>query len=83
MNMKLCIGLFVQLLDITHRIYNMIFVITYYRTTSMAFVYPILLGSLTFWLLSVLLIVACLVPDCVFNVLQRYTPAASAKLQKV
>lgn len=83
MNMKLYIGLFVQLLDIIHRVYNMIFFITYYRTTMMAYVYPILLGSLTFWLLSVLLIVTCLVPDCVFSVLQRYTPAASAKLQKV
>jgi len=81
--MKLYIRLFVQLLDIIHRIYNMIFVITYYRTTAMAFVYPILLGSLTFWLLSVLLIVICLVPDCTVSVLKRYTPAASAKLRKV
>jgi hypothetical protein len=42
-----------------------------------------MLGSCTFWLLSLILIVACLVPDCAFNVLQRYTPAAYAKLQKV
>ncbi|GFG30600.1 hypothetical protein Cfor_10512 [Coptotermes formosanus] len=52
-------------------------------TASMAYVYPTLLGSCTFWLLSVVLIVACLVPDCTFNVLQRYTPAASAKLKKI
>ncbi|XP_023715383.1 probable phospholipid-transporting ATPase IF isoform X4 [Cryptotermes secundus] len=51
-------------------------------TTSMAHVYPIMLGSCTFWLLSLILIVACLVPDCAFNVLQHYTPAAYAKLQK-
>lgn len=51
-------------------------------TTSLAYVYIYLLGSCTFWLLSVLLVVACLVPDCAFSVLKRYTPAASAKLQK-
>jgi hypothetical protein len=61
----------------------MIFVITYYRTTEMAYVYPMLLGSCTFWVFSVLLIVACLVPDCAFTVLKRHTSAASAKLQKV
>jgi hypothetical protein len=49
----------------------------------MAYVYPILLGSCTFWLLSFILILACLVPDCAFNVLQNYTPEAYAKLQKV
>jgi hypothetical protein len=59
------------------------FTIICYRTTSMAYVYPILLGSCTFWLLSLILILACLVPDCAFNVLQNYTPAAYAKHQKV
>jgi len=58
-------------------------IIVYYRTTSMAYVYPVLLGSCTFWLLSLILIVACLVPDCAFNVLQSYMPAAYAKLRKV
>ncbi|XP_021935483.1 probable phospholipid-transporting ATPase IF isoform X4 [Zootermopsis nevadensis] len=51
-------------------------------TTSMAYVYPVLLGSCTFWLLSLILMLACLVPDCIFSVLQNYTPAAYAKLQK-
>jgi len=51
-------------------------------TTEMAYVYPILLGSPTFWLLSLLLIVACLIPDYAISALQRYTPAASAKLRK-
>jgi hypothetical protein len=64
--------------------YIMMFVtIIYYRTTSMAYVYPTLLGSCTFWLLSLVLILACLVPDCTFSVLQNYTPAAYAKHKKV
>jgi hypothetical protein len=49
----------------------------------MAYVYPALLGSCTFWLLSLVLILACLVPDCMFSVLQNYTPAAYARLKKV
>jgi hypothetical protein len=80
---KLCIGLFVSLLVIIHRICNMIFVVTCYRATDMSYVYPKLLDSLTFWLFSVLLIVTCLVPDCAFTVLKRHTSAASAKLRKV
>ncbi|XP_069676428.1 phospholipid-transporting ATPase IF-like isoform X2 [Periplaneta americana] len=51
-------------------------------TTSIAYVYLQLLSSPTFWLLSLVLVVACLVPDCAFNVLQLYVPSATKKLRK-
>ncbi|KAJ9577646.1 hypothetical protein L9F63_005776, partial [Diploptera punctata] len=51
-------------------------------TDLMHYTYIYMLGSLLFWLLSLLLLVACLVPDCTFSVLQIYMHSTYKKIKK-
>ncbi|XP_053972565.1 phospholipid-transporting ATPase IF [Hylaeus volcanicus] len=38
-------------------------------------VYPMLLSSITFWLLNVVIIILCLIPDCLIHTYNSYRPA--------
>lgn len=51
-------------------------------TDAMHYVYPHMLGSILFWLMSLLLVVTCLIPDCAFSVLQIYIHTSCTKLKK-